>query len=384
LVALDLPAGDRFVEWLLRAWDAGDAVMPLDSRLSAAARQRLVQEMRPACVVGPDGSALDLPGVPVEAGDALVMITSGTTAAKGVVLTHAAVAASAAATNERLAADAALDRWWACLPFAHVGGLSVVTRCLAAGIGYSITSFSPAAARAAQEGGATLTSLVPTTLGRLDPATVEGFRQIVLGGQAPPPLLPANVVTTYGLTETGSGVVYDGLPLRGVEVRIAEHGPRRGEGEIHLRGPMLLRSYRDGIDPKNGDGWLPTGDGGSIGDDGRLRVHGRISEMIITGGENVWPLAVERVLRTDPTVAEAAVVGVDDAEWGQRVVAFVQLTSPADPVSLLGRLRELVREELAPYAAPRQVVVVDAFPITALGKIRKALLDVGAGPSASV
>ncbi len=110
---------------------------------------------------------------------------------------------------------------------------------------------------------------------------------IVLGGSSPPAGLPANVVTTYGLTETGSGVVYDGVPLDGVEVRIEP------DGEVHLRGPMLLRAYRDGRPATLAGGWFPTGDVGSW-NDGRLVVHGRRGDMIVTGGENVWPEPVER------------------------------------------------------------------------------------------
>src|SRR5690606_20754950 len=131
-----------------------------------------------------------------------------------------------------------------------------------------------------------------------------------LGGQAPPADRPANVIATYGMTETRSGVVYDGLPLDGVEVRIEPNG------EIHLRAPMLLRCYRDGTDPKLADGFYPTGDLGAMDGD-QLRVHGRRDDLIITGGENVWPAAVERVLLGHPKVAEVAIVGRPDPEWGQ-------------------------------------------------------------------
>ena len=130
---------------------------------------------------------------------------------------------------------------------------------------------------------------MPTALARVDPTA---FRTVLVGGQAPPPDRPANVIATYGLTETGSGIAYDGVPLDGVEIRIVDD-------EIHVRGPMLLRAYRDGDDPKDADGWLPTGDAGSF-EDGRLSVHGRIGDLIITGGENVWPVAVERVLAHPP------------------------------------------------------------------------------------
>jgi O-succinylbenzoic acid--CoA ligase len=175
--------------------------------------------------------------------------------------------------------------------------------------------------------------------------------------------LAPNVVTTYGLTETGSGVVYDGVPLDGVDVRI-------DEGEVLVRGPMLLRCYRDGRIPFDSEGWFRTGDAGSIGADGRLTVAGRIGDMIITGGENVWPAPVEEALRAHPGVAEAAVAGRPDPEWGQKVVAWVV---PADPRRrpTLEELRDLVGERIARYAAPRQVVFVESLPRTSIGKVRR-------------
>ncbi len=134
---------------------------------------------------------------------------------------------------------------------------------------------------------------------------------------APPPAeLPDNCVVTYGMTETGSGVVYDGRPLDGVEVRAVD-------GELELRGPMLLRAYRDGSSPLDADGWLATGDAGSVADDGTVSVMGRIGDVVVTGGEKVWPEAVEPVLAAVAGVAEVGVAGRPDPEWGQRVVAWV-------------------------------------------------------------
>lgn len=346
LVAVDAVGGAEFVAALQRTWDAGDAVLPVDPRLPAPARRSLVEVLR----VGED----------VEPGDALVVATSGTTGdPKGVVLTMAAVEASARATSARLAVTAD-DTWLACLPLAHVGGLSVVTRALLTGTPLLVHPGFDATAVAAS--GATLVSLVPTALQRVDPAL---FRVIVLGGSAPPAGLPANVVTTYGMTETGSGVVYDGVPLDGVDVAVA------ADGRIRLRGPMLLRAYRDGTDPKDADGWFDTGDAGSLDADGRLRVDGRLSELIISGGENVWPAAVEQVLRRDPSVADAAVIGRADPEWGERVVAIVVPAPGHEPPTLEG-LRALVKEHLPAFAAPRQLDLVDAIPKTNLGKTRRA------------
>jgi O-succinylbenzoic acid--CoA ligase len=360
LVAIDLPGGPAFVDALRRAWDAGDAVFPVDQRLPPPARDALLTTMR----VGDE----------VEAGDALVVATSGSTGVpKGVVLTHAAVEASAAATSARLAVTAD-DHWLACLPLSHVGGLSVVTRALHAGT--ALTVLPGFDERAVADAGATLVSLVPTALARVD---ATRFRTIVLGGSRPPADRPPNAVTTYGMTETGSGVVYDGRPLDGVEVRLAgaEGIGRDGESEILLRGPMLLRAYRDGSSPLDDDGWLPTGDVGRWLDDGRLDVVGRGGELIITGGENVWPEAVERALADHPAVAEVMVRGRPDAEWGQIVEAVVV---PATAPPTLADLRAHVKEHHPAFMAPKALTLVDQLPRTTLGKLRRGAPEKDVGP----
>jgi o-succinylbenzoate---CoA ligase len=357
LIALPARGTEDFVARLRGAWGAGDAVLPVDPRLPPPARARVLAAARP--------------DEPVEDGDALVVATSGTTGEpKAAVLTHAAVAASARATSRRLGVDPATDRWLACLPLAHVGGLSVVTRALVTGTPLTVhDGFDAGAVAGAARAGCTLVSLVPTALRRVDPAL---FRTVVLGGSAMPPDLPPNVVATYGMTETGSGVVYDGRPLDGVEVRVVD-------GEVQLRGPMLLRAYRDGTDPRTPDGWYPTGDAGEWdAGAGRLRVFGRTGDLIVTGGENVWPAAVERVLGRLPGVAEVAVTGAPDPEWGRRVVALVVPADPADPPSL-DDLRDAVRRELPAYAAPRELRLVRSLPRTSLGKVARSRL---AGPPA--
>jgi O-succinylbenzoic acid--CoA ligase len=368
LVALAMPAGRRFVDELSRAIGDGDAVLPVDPRLPDAAVRRLLAAMAPALLVDGDGERRRLDGaLPVEEGDALVVPTSGTTGEpKGVVHTLAGVVASALATSRRLDVDPDRDRWLACLPLAHVGGLSVVTRALVTGTPLDLLDGFDAAAveRAARERGATLTSLVGTTLVRLGDAA-GAFRRILVGGSAPPAHLPPAAVVTYGMTETGSGIVYDGVPLDGVEVRIG------AADEVLVRGPMLLRAYRDGRDPRDAEGWLRTGDAGRIGTDGRLSLHGRISELIISGGENVWPGQVERILRRHPAVADVAVGGRPDPEWGERVVAVVVPDPRAGRPPALDELRELVKAELGPWAAPREVVLAGELPRAGGGKLRR-------------
>jgi O-succinylbenzoic acid--CoA ligase len=301
----------------------------------------------------------------VDDGDALVVPTGGSTGeAKAAVLTHAAVSASAMATSERLEVDPARHRWLACLPLSHIGGLSVVTRSLLTGTPLNVLDGFDAGAVTAAGGPEVLVSLVPTALARVNPSL---FYKILLGGSEPPPSLARNVVTTYGMTETGSGVVYDGTPLRGVEVSISP------SGEVALRCPMLMRAYRDGTVPFDAEGWFVTGDVGELDRQGRLQIRGRLSDMIITGGENVWPIAVERVLRQHPAVGEVAVSSRPDPEWGERVVAFV-VPAEAGPPPSLEQLRALVRAELTAYAAPKELVLLASLPKTSIGKLRRSAL----------
>ena len=360
--------GDAFADVLRRTWDEGDALLPLDPRLPHPALDRLLDRLQPSVVVTADGTVTRRPagaGRPVEEGDAVVVPTSGSTGEpKGVVLTHDAVAASALAVHRGLGIDPARHRWLSCLPLAHIAGLAVVMRGLVTATPVVVHGgFEATAVEAAARAGATHASLVPTALGRIDASL---FERIVVGGGAPPAHLPPNVVASYAMTETGSTVAYDGVPLEGVELRIVD-------GEVQVRGPMLLRAYRDGTDPKDGDGWLPTGDAGELMAEGVLRVHGRRGDVIVTGGEKVWPVPVEEALRTAPGVADVAVAAASDPEWGHRVVAHVVPVDPAAPPSL-DALRHHVRATLPAYAAPRELVLRERLPRTALGKIRRSQL----------
>jgi o-succinylbenzoate---CoA ligase len=360
LVAIDLPGGDQFVDALRQIWDSGDAAFPLDRRLPPSARKALLEAIAPNRLIDQHGRT-KLEGHGVEEGDALVVATSGTTGSpRGVVLTHDAVAASAVATSTRLGVTNA-DTWLACLPLAHVGGLSVVTRALLTESRLIVhDGFDADAVTAAARDGATLVSLVATALRRIDSGL---FRAVVVGGSRPPDGLPDNVVTTYGMTETGSGIVYDGRPLDGVEIRVDSGN------EIQVRCPMLLRCYRDGVVPLV-DGWFPTGDLGELDDQGSLTVHGRRGDMIVTGGENVWPAAIEAALSAHSAVAAVAVAGVPDSEWGERVVAWIVPTDAQAPPTLT-MIRSVVAESLPMFMAPKEIRLVDTLPITSSGKVRR-------------
>jgi o-succinylbenzoate---CoA ligase len=366
LVALSMPAGPRFVDALQAVWDAGDAAFPLDQRLPPPAARAVLDVVAPSAVIDADGERRRLAGGrPVEPGDAVVVATSGTTGApKGVVLTHRAVAASAEATSAVLEVDPGRDHWLACLPLAHIGGLAVVLRALVTGTPLTVhDGFAPAAVTAAAtSGGATLTSLVYRALDQIDP---RAFRVVLAGGSAPSGPRPANVWATYGMTETGSGVVYERRPLPGVELRVD------AGDQIWVRGPMLLRAYRDGTVPTDPGGWFPTGDLGRLDGDGRLEVWGRAGDVVVTGGEKVWPDPVERRLREHPAVTDAAVVGRPDPDWGQRVVAVVVPGDPARPPQL-AELRDWVRQELPAWCAPKELELATALPRTALGKLRRS------------
>jgi O-succinylbenzoic acid--CoA ligase len=173
------------------------------------------------------------------------------------------------------------------------------------------------------------------------------------------------------MTETGGGVVYNGKPLDNVEVKIVD-------GEILLRCPMLMRAYRDNQTDTLEDDWFSTGDMGEINADGKLSVHGRRTDMIITGGENVWPSIVEQSLELHPSVHQVIVRGTPDAAWGQRVVAYIV---PRDSINsskatLLADLREHVKQTLPAFCAPQLIILLKEIPRTSLGKV-----DVQALPS---
>ena len=309
---------------------------------------------------------------------ALVITTSGSTGLpKGAELTRAALEASARATMHRIGLTDD-DVWLACLPWHHIGGLQVLLRARLFDTPLVIHDAFDVA-RVVAERSATLLSLVPTQLLRLLDAGADlaRFRVILLGGAAAPPTLldraraaGANVVTTYGMSETCGGCVYDGQPLDGVDVQLSD------DGRVMLRGPMLMTGYR--LDPETTartlvDGWLLTNDIGEIDARGHLAFRGRVDDVVITGGENVVTTEVAARLMAHPAVREAAVTGVPDPEWGHRLVALVVPTSPPPT---LAELREWCRATLPAASAPRPLVLVDELPRLSSGKVdRLALAD---------
>lgn len=351
-----------FVDRLSRAWDNDDAVFPLDQRLPQQAREHILNIVKPTIMATSEGDTR-IDGEPVEPGDAVVVATSGTSGKpKAAVLTMSAVEASARATTERLNVSLR-DTWLACLPPSHVGGLSVITRSLIMGTSLmTLPNFSPDSCAEAAENGATLVSLVSTALQRIDPSL---FRTIVLGGSRQAAQLPNNCITTYGLTETGSGVVYNGKALHGVELEIRD-------SIVYVRAPMLLRAYRDGSIPLDSNGWFCTNDRGSLSDDGVLSIEGREGDLIITGGENVWPEIVEDALRDFRTITDLCVAGVADAEWGHAVHVWI-VTSDATQISL-DAVRGHVKQTLPAHFAPRDIHVVAEIPRTSLGKPQRSVL----------
>ena len=345
-------------------------------------------------VVGPEVALPEGPVVDVDTAGpddpAVIGYTSGTTGApKGAVLTHANLLASS--ESVRLAWRWGTgDRLVLALPLFHIHGLGVGLHgtLLAGGSAVLLPRFeADAVLDAAATHDATLFFGVPTMYARLaaSPRAGELSRlRLCVSGSAPLP--PAvfhrlatragqRVLERYGMTETGMNVSnpHDGerrpgtvgFPLPGVELRLG------AGGEIFLRGPNVFGGYFG--DPAAtadafSDGWFRTGDVGELDSDGYLRIVGRAKELIITGGLNVYPREVEEVLLTHPGVAEAAVAGVPDEEWGEVVTAWVVPAAGGDPPDP-GEVLAHAAGQLAAFKRPRAVHLVTHLPRNALGKL---------------
>lgn len=340
---------------------------------------------------------------PVPPGTAVLLRTSGSTTGRGhvVALGAAALLASARATHARLGGP---GRWVLAVPAHHVAGLQILTRSVVAGhppvVLDTSGGFDPAALGRLVDatvlpGGRAYLSLVPTQLVRALDAGGEvatalaRLDAVLVGGAALPPTLRRaaadaglTVVRTYGMTETGGGCVYDGVPLDGVDVFVDD------DTRVWISGPHLASGYLEdaAADAETFvDGRLRTTDSGAVDADGTLEILGRLDDAVTTGGVTVAPLAVERRLDGLGGVAECAVVGVPDTEWGELVVAVVVRrtagdvpASPADLPELLAVARATVAD-LSPAHAPRALVAVDRLPLRGPGKVdRRAVAELAA------
>jgi o-succinylbenzoate---CoA ligase len=346
---------------------------------------------QPAGGLAADEDSLDDP-------TALVVSTSGSTGdPKGALLPVSALRASAAATHERLGGPGS---WLLALPPHHIAGLQVLLRSLLAGTspevmdlrdGFSPNGFAAATLELSSRPGVQrrYTSLVPTQLTRLldaggEPlAALASYDGVLVGGAATGAATierargaGVTVVTTYGMSETCGGCVYDGRPLDGVWWRT------EADGRLELGGGVVARGYRG--EPGHpafrteldGRRWFRTDDVGAVGVDGALRIIGRLDDVIVTGGLKVSPALVEGALSDLPGVRDVVVVGVPDREWGERVVAVVvpdRTAGRGRPLELAA-LHRSVAERVASYAAPRQLVLVEEIPLIGPGKPDRAAL----------
>ena len=356
-------------------WERGVAPLLLHARLTDSERETLLAHAHLSA--------------PLRVADpAAVLYTSGTTGTpRAAILTRSALVASAAASEANMGWRDD-DCWVLCMPVAHVGGLSIVSRCLIARKCVALAeTFDPAGMpRFIEHAQVTLVSCVPTMLTRLldggwrPPQTL---RAVLLGGAAASRKLlhraSANrvpVLVTYGFTEACSQVATTpyalrhepsaygvGKPLKGIEVRSRD-------GHLEVRGPVLMAGYWNER-PLRPDEWFETGDLGSIDAQGFIRVDARRQDLIVTGGENVYPVEVENVLEECPGVLASAVFGMSDELWGQAVIAaIVAQRSP----SIENALREHIAAHLAPHKRPRRLFFVDRLPHTAAGKLDRAAL----------
>jgi O-succinylbenzoic acid--CoA ligase len=360
----------------------------------------------PLCGRRSELHALDAQPAPVElAAVAAVIFTSGTSGhPRGVCLSQGSLLAGAAASAFHLGASAA-DRWLACLPLFHVGGLAILVRSALQGSAVLVHERFDAGRldEALDREAPTVLSLVPTMLARLlevrgERTAPPSLRALLLGGAAAAPGLVERawargfpVLPTYGLTEAGSQVATAVLPVPGAvptsamhalpatELRVADASGRAlppGEaGEILVQGPGVMQGYLGDAEATAAalrGGWLHTGDLGVLAPDGALRVLDRRDDLVVTGGENVSPSEVEGALLAHPAVVDAAVAGLPDPDLGRRVAAWVV----ARPGAALDQteLRAFCRTRLAGHKVPREVRLVASLPRSATGKLLRAAL----------
>ena len=418
LVNAGVKAGSRVAVWgahdlaTVRAiWAVprtGAVLLPINTRLTEQEATSQVVDAAVSLVLGhrdqPDLGIRsldldDLPdGVPYQAGPPRadtphsVVYTSGTGGSpKGVILTWANLEAAAGASAEVLN-HGSKDRWLAVLPLYHVGGMLILIRSARQGGAVVLDGFHPhRVAAQLREGRITLVSLVPTMLSRLldvDPGPFPGLRAVLLGGGPVSESLLARaaagrvpVLSTYGLTEAASQVATVPLeaalarhkvvrPVPGMELRIVDAAAAEvatgTTGRVQIRGPAISPGYLHDH-PRSPGSWFTTGDLGRLDADHSLEIVGRADDTIITGGENVYPVEVEAAIEENPKVAEAAVYGIDDPEWGQIVAAKVVAPGVDEQ-----DLDWFLRSRLAGFKIPTRWIFVASIPRTSLGKIDRS------------
>lgn len=363
LNALDFSLGPELETAIRQSVEKREAFCVLDQRLSPRRRDEEVALLGATKITSQSGVSPVDGASGVDEDVALVMLTSGSSGVpKAAIHTWASLDASARITQATLRGDQP-PVWFPCLPANHIGGLAVLLRSVLSDAKLVWGSSDDLATGVTM--GATHISVVRAQLVRND---LSGYEKVLLGGAKPPYELPDNVITTWGMTETGSGVVYDGYALPGVELTIVND-------EVCVRSETLFARYRTAprpkvVGPDGRDDWFPTGDAGTL-HDGRLSVRGRIGFVINTGGEKVWPEDVEQVLSEVPGIKDVAVTGVPDEEWGQRVVALVV----SDGSNLDDTIRSVANERIGPWAKPKEIRYVAALPRTSNGKLKRSELQ---------
>ena len=388
---------------ILASIDRALPFAPIDPRISGQERQARIDLLETDFRSGAAETGQETPS-PDDRRPLAVLFTSGSTGTpRAVELSRSAFAASARASEERLGWRED-DRWLCVLPLAHVGGFSILTRCLIARRTIVLLERFDAelVSDTIDREMVTIASFVPTMLSRLlarEPGrrAPESLRTVLLGGAPAPDALWSDalrrgfpLLETWGMTETCSQVATaipgesprSPVPLRGWSVRSRD-------GRLEVKGPSLLSRYIDsgGAGPSEppfaDDGWFSTGDLGTVNPDGSISIGGRADEMIVTGGENVSPAEVERVLESVPGVRRAVVVGLHDPEWGETVAAALEIepgrlleqdpgakATPADRVKQ--DLQVVMDERLATFGRPRTVIWMQRLPETSAGKIDRA------------
>jgi O-succinylbenzoic acid--CoA ligase len=376
LVAIDLPQTQDLLKLIASIWDDGDAIYFIDQRFSDKLKQQAIDSVRPKYLINLEGKCELNNSIEVCHGDALIISTSGTTGKpKALIHTFDSLKSHSRLVNEYLKINSQKDKWIACLPLNHIGGLGVVLRSMFENFEVAILEKpDPKRINDLNREGFNLISLVITILSKID---ISHFKAVVLGGMAEPEKTQDNVFATYGLTETGGGVVYNGQTLNKVSIRID-----KDSSLISVKTPTLFRGYRSlfnetlhvyeisaqGIEPELTDGYFQTSDCGFFDND-RLKILGRTDDVINTGGEKIWPGTIESEISAIEGIIEVAVVPVADVKWGHKIVAAIT-KQPQSKITVT-EIANVIRDSLSDWAVPKEIKFVQELPKTSIGKIDK-------------